>query len=214
MRITERQKPLYLRVLRAPWLPLVLLAVVAAADTALHELTFSKSKTDIGIFGLIDWCGHVSTAGLVLLALIGWRWLGAHRVFTLAALIGSVAIDLDHIPLYSGVRSVAVDGGRPFTHSLVSVSILALIWLVSGRRWTVFGGLAVGVLLHFVRDIATGNGVSLLWPLINRAILVPYWIYAAVLIGLTLTAVIRVLLGRRRSSADEPAVRQFSADRA
>jgi inner membrane protein len=87
------------------------------------------------------------------------------------ALIGSVAIDLDHIPQYLGYRFFTVGTPRPYTHSLLTPLLLVALALGVRRYRTVFLGLALGVLLHFFRDLAEGNGssVPLLWPLSDHA---------------------------------------------
>ncbi len=137
--------------------------------------------------GVLDEPAHLLTAWLVLRALrprLGdWpvaRW----------ALAGAVLIDVDHLPLYLTGGEFAVDGGRPPTHSLV----LALLLTLGGVRRTWRGaalGLALGVVLHVARDLATGPGVPLLWPVGAGNWSVPYPAYLAAVCSLSLLAVLR-----------------------
>jgi inner membrane protein len=144
------------------------------------------------VVAALDWPAHLATAALVLAALpaelppetAAW------------ALAGSVAIDIDHVPLYVGFEEqVAVgEGGRPFTHSLVTTAALfAGSRFARGRRRTVLTGLAAGTLLHFVRDIGTGPGLPLLWPFSRRVLRIPY---AAYLAPVAAAAAVRALTRR------------------
>jgi hypothetical protein len=54
--------------------------------------------------------------------------------------------------------------GRPVTHSLAFVLVLIAVGLLVPRLRIAVGGLGVGLLLHLVRDLATGPGAPLLWP--------------------------------------------------
>ena len=98
----------------------------------------------------------------------------------------SVLIDADHVPLYAGLP-VAGAGGRPFTHGLwlVLVLLLAAALAPRARRWLV--PVAVGLLLHQLRDSATGPGLPWLWP-VGDALVVPYAVYAALLVAGALVA--------------------------
>jgi inner membrane protein len=128
--------------------------------------------------GALDEPGHLLTAWLVLNAVPAargriWRW----------ALLGAVLIDLDHVPLVLWGGPVTEFGGRPVTHSLATVAVLAAAALAAPRLRIPAGGLAVGVLLHLLRDLATGPGVPLLWPLRPENVLVPYWVYALLVVA-------------------------------
>lgn len=125
----------------------------------------------VPIMAALDWPAHVATAALVLAA--APRKLAPETAAW--ALAGSVAIDVDHVPLYLGLDKVAGDDQRPLSHSLTTTALLfAGSRLARGRRRTALTGLAVGTLLHFVRDVGTGPGVPLLWPLTRRNLRVPY----------------------------------------
>ena len=123
----------------------------------------------VPVLGLLDEPAHLLTAALLTAAVPwaeirrGWRWI----------LMGSVLIDLDHVPLYTFAGDFSV-GGRPPTHSLVTVLALLVAALAIPRaRWPLIG-LAGGCVLHFVRDLATGPGVALLWPIFQTPLRVQY----------------------------------------
>jgi inner membrane protein len=128
----------------------------------------------------LDWPAHLTTAAHVLAALPRRlepevaRW----------ALVGSVAIDLDHIPLYLGFRSAITEkGGRPVTHSVTTAAVLlAAAVPARGRARRVLTGLGIGALLHFVRDIGTGPGLPLLWPFRHGNVRVPYGAHLGALV--------------------------------
>jgi inner membrane protein len=166
-----------------PWLhpdvmrisPGALFVVVVLLDLAAQRVGGS-----ILVVGLLDEPAHLATAALVLLALppVPLR-------ATALVLVGSVGLDLDHIPLYLQVPHVAAAGGRPVTHSLLTVALLLLAARVAPRSRPYLLPLAGGILLHFLRDIATGPGIPLFWPY-DHAVVLPYELYVAVLVALTL----------------------------
>ena len=172
------------RVVRWPLLPPALAGLILGCDLAMEH---AHSRLAIG---LLDEPAHLATAVLALLAVVGGRRLAAAPAFTSAAVVASCAIDVDHVPLYAGVPGVADVGSRPYSHSLLTVLLLALAWLVTGRRWPVLAGAAVGVTLHFVRDAATGPGLQLWWPFGQRE-LWPYRWYVGLVVVLPVVAAAR-----------------------
>lgn len=182
---------------RAPRLgrALFVLPPVAFAGVLGLDVLARARHLPLLVKALLDEPAHLMTAGLLLAALPvrpgrWWCW----------ALVGSVAIDVDHVPLYT-VAPHFVAGGRPPTHSLLTVLVLLVVALVlpSGRRLV---GLAVGVVLHLVRDLATGPGVALWWPVSHSGVRVPYDDYVVLLAVATLLATARaVRAGRVRSAA-------------
>ncbi len=180
------------RIGRTRWLPAALLVFIGMLDLVNAATPFSVLLT-----GLLDEPAHLATAALALLAIAGSDRLTRHPYLTTAALAASMLIDVDHVPLYAGVPHVAATGGRPFSHSLTTVLILALIWLVTGRRRPVLAGAAAGVCLHFVRDIATGPGLPLFWPMSSETARLPYAAYVAVLVAFTLAATLRARAAHR-----------------
>ena len=123
------------------------------------------------------------------------------RRFYVAGLIASVAIDLDHIPLYLGFGNPYQ---RPVTHSL-----------------------ATGLLIHSARDIAEGPpGVRMLWPLQNTAWAASFRWFLGMIIAFTVVRLVLVTVGIPRtrirlfqppapakSSSSPPIGRATSGDR-
>lgn len=150
--------------------------------------------------GVLDEPAHFLTALLLLQALPARR----RRPLAVPALIASVAIDLDHIPQYLGYDFLTAGTPRPYTHSLTTLAVLLALALAISRHRTLFGGLALGVVLHFFRDLAEGNGgggVALLWPLSDHAYSYPHPIYLAVMAGVTIAVLGRALVSRQAAPA-------------
>jgi inner membrane protein len=168
-----------------------LVAVVAVADLLNAALA---PPVGPGLAALDD-PAHLATAAIALLAFRARR-----TGFVAAALVMSVAIDLDHLPRQLGSDVLTSGTTRPYTHSLAGVLFLTLLALAATRRRDIALGVAAGMAAHFLRDIATGGGLALFWPLTDAAVRVPYVVYAIVVIGLAVVAVAR---GRRpqRSAA-------------
>jgi membrane-bound metal-dependent hydrolase YbcI (DUF457 family) len=128
--------------------------------------------------GPLDETAHLLTTLLVVWALgsrASQRWL-------MPALIGSVAIDLDHIPGRLGIDWLSAGTPRPYTHSLLMVAMLLLAALLWRRARDAFVGVALGVTIHLWRDL-DDSGVSLLWPLWSRSFSLPYASYVAVMVA-------------------------------
>ena len=180
------------RLLRAT--PTVGLCLILLVDGAQRAKTWS-----VPVMGLLDESAHLTTAALVLgsaprtVVRSVWPWV----------LVGSVAIDVDHLPLYAGVSGFRIDGGRPPSHSLaVALLLLAGAAIPAVRKPLL--GLAGGVMLHIVRDMATGPGVPLLWPLLAENFLLPYPVYVALMVLSTVGSTIRLGHGRVRRRAARP----------
>ncbi|MGC1166123.1 MAG: metal-dependent hydrolase [Solirubrobacterales bacterium] len=150
-------------------------------------------------YGLIDEPAHLATCALALLALAALLDRRLSGAFVAAALLASVAIDADHIPGYLG--SGLMDGGmsRPFTHGalLAGACVLAACTCSRPRGRQICFGLAFGVSAHLLRDVATGPGVALLWPLSDGLARVPYEAFALVLVML---GAVGMGFGGRRSA--------------
>ncbi|SRR6266487_1500203 len=76
--------------------PIVLAGVALGFDAAYRGVQFGLLST-----GPLDEVAHLATAALGLLALV--CFIDVPRRFYVAALAASVAVDLDHIPLYLGL---------------------------------------------------------------------------------------------------------------
>ena len=155
--------------------PVLLAAVALAFDAADRRIPFGVWTT-----GPVDEVVHLSTATLALLVLA--RFIAAPRRFYVAALIASVAIDVDHIPLYLGL--LGNEGQRPVTHSLFTVAVFVVGAAASRRHRAVVAGVATGLVLHFARDIAEGYpGVRVFWPLQDTSWMVSYrWFLGMVVV--------------------------------
>jgi len=160
----------------------ILFVVILGLDAALAARPWSFVIT-----GLLDEPAHLATAGLIVLAL-------PRRVVSRYGswmLVGSVVIDIDHLPLYLGDRGFLVDGGRPPTHSVAVIVLLLLVALAVPAWRRPFNGLACGVLAHFLRDVATGPGLAILWPVLPVTVKMPYSAYVGLLGLLKLGAILR-----------------------
>jgi MYXO-CTERM domain-containing protein len=128
--------------------------------------------------GPLDESAHLLTTLLVVWALgptVATRFLGA-------ALVASVAIDLDHVPQHLGTQLLTAGTPRPYTHSLLTVLVVLVLGVVWRRRRRILCGVALGLLVHFWRDLGEpGTGVSLLWPVSHRGFSLPHWSYVAVM---------------------------------
>jgi inner membrane protein len=160
----------------------------------------------------LDEIAHFLTA-LLLLQLLPAR----QRVrFAVPALLASVAIDLDHVPQYLGYHFLTAGTSRPYTHSLLTVVVVLTLALALRRRRRLLAGIALGLLLHFFRDLAEGNGsaVSLLWPLSDRGYSYQHATYVALMVAVAAAEVCAGLLSPRLRAALPRRVRRRRASRA
>jgi membrane-bound metal-dependent hydrolase YbcI (DUF457 family) len=156
---------------------LLLAAIALAFDAADRRIPFGVWTT-----GPVDEAAHLATAALGLLVLAGF--IDAPRRFYVAALIASVAIDLDHIPLYLGL--LANQSQRPVTHSLSTVAVFVVAATASRRHRAVLAGMATGLVLHFARDIGEGYpGLRVFWPLQDTSWMVSYRWFLGMIVVLT-----------------------------
>lgn len=108
---------------------------------------------------------HIATT-LCLLSLIRPK---RPRDFFAGAIVGSVALDVDHLPLYAMYEKPSA---RPGSHSLVTVALVAgLTARSTGRRRGFLQGVSFGLTSHLLRDLLTG-GAPLLWPLSGRRVMI------------------------------------------
>jgi inner membrane protein len=98
------------------------------------------------------------------------------------ALIASVAIDVDHVPGQLGAQWLTAGTPRPYTHSLLTIAVVLFAALLWKRRRTVLLGVALGLALHFWRDMAEpGTGVALAWPFSDASFSFPQLAYLAMM---------------------------------
>ena len=167
--------------------PLLLAGLALGFDAADRSVPFSVLET-----GLLDEPAHLATGALGLLAL--FCFIDVPRRFYVAGMIASVAIDLDHIPLYLGL--LGNEGQRPVTHSLATVVVVAGTAVVWRRHRAVLAGVVAGLLIHFARDIAEGPpGVRMLWPLQDTAWTASYWWFLGMIITFAAVRLILVSVG-------------------
>jgi inner membrane protein len=170
-------------------------ALAALAAVVGVDLLLAARSWSVPAEAALDEPAHLLTAWL-LLAAAGVR---SRRVLAWA-LAGAVLIDLDHVPLYSGIE-VTADGGRPVSHSVTTVLVLLVAAGVWRRQRTRLAALALGVVLHLARDVASGPGVPLLWPALSESVHVSYAVYLGVLV----VAVAAVTVRAWRDNAARPA---------
>ena len=167
--------------------PILLAGVVLGFDAANRRLPYGLIST-----GPLDEVAHLATAALGLLVLA--CFIDVPRRFYVAALVASVAMDLDHVPVYLGL--LADSNQRPVTHSLATVTAFAAAAAASRRHRAVLAGAAVGLVFHLARDIAEGPpGVRIFWPLQDTAWTASYWWCLGTIVVLTTARLVLVGAG-------------------
>jgi inner membrane protein len=158
---------------------LLLAGVVLGLDLG---WALSGADTDSLLYGLIDEPAHLATcaAALILLALSG---RSLPRSFVVAALVASVAIDLDHVPQHLGLDFLTEGTPRPYLHCALAVLLPLLAAALVPRLRPLLLGVAFGLAAHLARDLVTGPGVSLALPFSDTAVRLPYMLYAGALVA-------------------------------
>ena len=140
--------------------------MLAAVVFALADWGETMAGSSFFPGGPLDETAHFLTMLLVLWA-IGDRV--SQRVGA-AALVASVAIDLDHGPQYLGDDFLTRGTPRPYSHSLLTIAVVLVGAAVWRRRRAVCLGVALGLAFHFWRDLSEpGSGVALLWPFTDHS---------------------------------------------
>src|SRR5256885_6410461 len=125
--------------------------------------------------GVVDEAAHAATGVAVLAA-----WPLPDPEFTRGLAVGSVLLDIDHVPELWGKRWLRPRGARPLPHSFGIPALLTALAIRDSSRVAL--GAAVGLGGHLLRDLATGKtAVPLLWPLTKRRFSIRYRKYAAVI---------------------------------
>jgi len=182
-----------------------LLGLVLVLDLA---WSLSGQPSSDSEFGLVDEPAHFATALLLVIALASLLRAPPSVSFWAAALVASVALDLDHVPAYLGWDRLTEGVPRPYPHALLTPAALALIGLAArGRARQVALGAAFGVCAHLLRDLAFGGGVALLWPLSGNGMRLPYAAFATLLSLAAAVALLRTRGAKRmiRSRGSAPA---------
>jgi inner membrane protein len=155
----------------------LLLALTAAAVVFVIDDLFQNRTLPLHVRAPLDEVGHAATMVVLLCALVG----RVPRAFVTGGLLGAVMLDLDHLSIVLHLHAWAPADGRPFTHSLATVVVVALLSCLT-RRWRMFGiGVACGLLTHLLRDLADGV-VPLFWPVTTAQLSIPYPLYAATIL--------------------------------
>jgi inner membrane protein len=160
-------------------------ALGALAAVVVLDLALAARSWSVPVEAVLDEPAHLVTAWLLLTA-AGVR----SRQVVVWALAGAVLIDLDHLPLYAGF-AVTAGGGRPVSHSVTAVLVLLVAAGVWRAQRTRLAALALGVVLHLVRDLGSGPGVPVLWPWLSDSLRVPYVVYLAVLVAAAAVVAVR-----------------------
>jgi membrane-bound metal-dependent hydrolase YbcI (DUF457 family) len=167
----------------------VSLAGALAGAIVTLDLLWSQFVGSTGHFAyaLVDEPAHLATCVVALLALTAFISPSPPRRFAAAALLASVAIDVDHVPGLLGSHLLTGGLPRPYGHSALLVVVLAVVGWASKRRDVreVSLGIALGISTHLFRDLATGPGVPLFWPISSDVVTFPYAVFAC---GLALAA--------------------------
>jgi membrane-bound metal-dependent hydrolase YbcI (DUF457 family) len=180
----------------------VLVGVVLGLD-----LAWALSGADNGdlLYGLADEPAHLATCAiaLILLALSGRRLA---PTFAAAALLASVAIDLDHLPQHLGFDFLTAGTPRPYLHCAIAVLAPLLAAALLPKWRPLLLGVAFGFAAHLARDLVTGPGVPLALPFSQSAVRLPYLLYAGALVAAAAAVVPPAplgALGAARASVEE-----------
>jgi membrane-bound metal-dependent hydrolase YbcI (DUF457 family) len=184
---------------------LTLPATALVAAVLVLDLLWSLIEGSTGAigYGLIDEPAHLATCVVALLAVLALSGAKPPLRFVGAALVSSVAIDLDHVPGYLGSHLLTGSMPRPYTHSLLLVAVLVTVAVMARRadRRQIWLGIAFGVGAHLLRDLATGPGVAFLWPFVVAPIKIPYVLYAGMLLAAMIACLPRRSLAAARGLA-------------
>ncbi len=152
--------------------------VAAVVVLVLADWAFRQVGDSFVPGGPLDEVAHLVTTLIVLWAL-GPRIC---KRFLIPALVASVAIDLDHLPRELGYEFLTRGTPRPYTHSLLSIAVVLAMAALWRSRRDVMLGIALGLAIHFSRDMAEGDaGVSLLWPFSDHAFVLSHTGYLIVM---------------------------------
>jgi inner membrane protein len=167
--------------------PVGLLAVVFTCDV-LRDRKLTKRAA----IGALDEVAHLATAAIVVFAVRELPWLRERKAHVCMVLASTVLIDLDHVRPPSGSAST-LRGGRSRAHSMTTVLAALLGSTVAGaRRRGHAMAAAIGLAIHLGRDVATGHGLMLWWPLSKHDVKVHYGYYAVACSAAMTSAVARL----------------------
>jgi inner membrane protein len=174
----------------------VQIVVAAGVLFVFDRATIAVGSPWYGAF--FDEPAHIATA-LLGLNLLPRRWRDPILPWALPA---SFLIDADHVPQYAFHDYFLTHGtDRPYGHSLTSIAVCLLIALLWRRGRIPFIGIAVGLALHFLRDLAENadSGVALLWPVSDHNFAYGQNLYLAIMAAVTVANLARVAAEHRRA---------------
>jgi membrane-bound metal-dependent hydrolase YbcI (DUF457 family) len=169
-----------------------LTGMVLALDAA---WALSGSGTGSLSYGLIDEPAHLATCAiaLILLALCG---RSPAPTFVAAALVASVAIDLDHAPQHLGFGFLTAGTARPYFHCALAV-LVPLAGAIALPRWRpLLLGVAFGFAAHLARDLVTGPGVPLALPFSESSVRLSYVLYVGAMAAMALACLVQASAAR------------------
>lgn len=146
------------------------------------DLFTTRVRVSQPVDAVFDEPAHIAT-GLLLLGMLPLALrirYGSDGL--LGVLLGSVLIDIDHLPQEFGYEFLTRGTDRPYPHALLTLLIVLIIAALLSGTWRRIGwGFAFGLAAHFLRDLAT-NRVPLGWPVTNHGFHLPYGFYAAIML--------------------------------
>lgn len=143
---------------------------------------------------VLDEVAHLATGALLVLVL---RPSSRHRA--VAILVASVAIDVDHVPAQLGWNGLTEGTPRPYTHALwLPLLAYGCSLTARGRTAVLLAGASLGMLGHLWRDLCTGPGAALIWPLSHVDVSLSYWPYGVSIAALAAAATHQSNAGRER----------------
>jgi inner membrane protein len=162
------------------------------------------SDTGSLTYGIADIPAHLAACALVLVWLRAFAGRQLSPPFAMAALVTSVAIEIDHVPGYLGSHVLTGRLPRPYSHSMLLVLAPAAVGWAFRRRelGALWGGIGCGVAAHLLRDLTTGPGAPLFWPISNTVVRLPYAVFAALLAAAALSVVVAPRILRVRDQLD------------
>jgi hypothetical protein len=159
-----------------------LLAVIGILLIFIADLFTTRVRVSQPVDAVFDEPAHIAT-GLLLLGMLPLALRIRYGLDgLLGVLLGSVLIDIDHLPQEFGHEFLTRGTDRPYPHSLLTLFIVLIIAALLSGAWRRIGwGFAFGLTAHFLRDLAT-NRVPLGWPVTNHGFHLSYDYYAAIML--------------------------------
>ncbi|MBA3276264.1 MAG: metal-dependent hydrolase [Chloroflexia bacterium] len=154
--VTEKSSPLDFLAF------VILLAVATGSWVAIAVLRLAEpgpQDRTLTIHGIYDETGHLLTALMVAAGLRAMRL----PIPIWSVLVGGVILDVGHVMIQLDFSEPIDGSSRNGTHSILIVTVIAIVGLVDQRRAILWLGITIGALSHLWRDMGTGL-VPLAWP--------------------------------------------------